>query len=107
MIRAEQGKIRPMKTRNLINQHSTRSSTPAFVSLIALLLAVSTACAQSTLRSSFSSAGGTAASGLAHYDIKASALPAPKIENEVNNGPRVVPRPESASLTIPTRFPTL
>src|SRR5713226_9279070 len=93
-----------MKTRNLINKYSTSSTTQTLVIMIALLLAVSTPCAQSTLRSSFSSAGGTAASGLAHYDIKASDLPAPKIENEVNNGPRVVPRPEGASLTMPAGF---
>jgi glucose/arabinose dehydrogenase len=104
MFRAEQGKIRPMKTtRDFIKMHSTLSPTPAFVSLIALLLAVSAACAQSSLRSSSSSAG-TEANGLAHYDIKASALPAPKIENEVNNGPRVVPRPEGAKLNMPPGF---
>src|SRR5258705_3657609 len=91
-----------MKTiREFIKQHSTRGTTPAFISLISLLLAVSTACAQSSLRSS---SRGTATSGLAHYDIKASDLPAPKIENEVNNGPRVVARPEGASLTMPPGF---
>src|SRR6185295_5210350 len=29
-----------------------------------------------------------------HYNIKPSDLPAAKIENDVNNGPRVVPQPE-------------
>ena len=105
MIRAEQGRIRRMKTtRDFIKQHSIRGTTPPFVNLIALLLTASTACAQSSLRSSSSIAGGTGANGLAHYDIKASDLPAPKIENEVNNGPRVVARPAGARLTMPPGF---
>src|SRR6267142_1787965 len=105
MIRAEQGKIRPMKTtRDFIKHHSTLRTSPAFVSLIALLLTVSTACAQSSLKSSSSSAGGTEPGGLAHYDIKVSDLPPPKIENEVNNGPRVIPRPEGAKLNMPPGF---
>jgi glucose/arabinose dehydrogenase len=90
-------------TRDFIKQHSNLRTTPAFVGLIALLLAVSTACAQSSLRSS-SSAGGKGSSGLAHYDIKVSDLPPPKIENEVNNGPREGPRPEGATLNMPPGF---
>jgi glucose/arabinose dehydrogenase len=105
MIRAEEGKIRPMTTtRDFIKQHSTLSTTPAFAILIALLLTVSTACAQSSLKSSSSSAGGTEAGGLAHYEIKPSDLPPPKIENEVDNGPRVVPRPDGAMLNMPPGF---
>ena len=39
-----------------------------------------------------------------HYEIKPSDLPAPKIENEVNNGPKVIARPEGAKLTMPAGF---
>ena len=103
--RLEQGKIRPMKTtRDFIKQNSTLKTTPAFVSLIALLLTASTACAQLSSRTSSSSTGGTETNGLAHYEIKASDLPSPKIENEVNNGPRVIPRPEGATLNMPPGF---
>lgn len=46
----------------------------------------------------------SAASASSHYEIKPSDLPPPKIENEVNNGPRVIPRPEGAKLTMPPGF---
>ena len=39
-----------------------------------------------------------------HYNIKPSDLPAAKIENDVNNGPRVVPQPEGAKLNLPPGF---
>src|SRR5260370_15826567 len=100
----QESKIRPMRTtRHFTKRHSTLSTSPALVSLIALLLAVSNACAQSSPRSP-SSAGGTEMKGLAHHEIKASDLPAPKIENDVDNGPRVIARPEGASLTMPPGF---
>ncbi len=92
-------------TRDFSKQRSAVITTRAvFISLIALLLAASTACAQARLRSSSSSAGETGVNALAHHEIKASDLPAPKIENEVNNGPRVIPRPEGATLNMPPGF---
>jgi glucose/arabinose dehydrogenase len=39
-----------------------------------------------------------------HYDIKPSDLPPAKIETDVNNGPRVVPKPEGAKLNLPPGF---
>src|SRR5687767_6682671 len=44
------------------------------------------------------------AASLSHYEIKPSDLPPPIIENEVNNGPRVIARPEGAKLTMPPGF---
>jgi glucose/arabinose dehydrogenase len=41
---------------------------------------------------------------LDHYEIKPSDLPAAKIENDVNNPPRVIPRPEGAMLNMPPGF---
>jgi glucose/arabinose dehydrogenase len=41
---------------------------------------------------------------LGHYDIKASDLPPPKIENDVNNPPRVIPAPAGAKLNMPPGF---
>jgi glucose/arabinose dehydrogenase len=41
---------------------------------------------------------------LDHYEIKPSDLPAPKIETDVNNGPRVIPRPDGAMLNMPPGF---
>jgi glucose/arabinose dehydrogenase len=40
----------------------------------------------------------------AHYNIKPSDLPPPKIEDDVNNGPRVVPQPADAKLNVPAGF---
>lgn len=40
----------------------------------------------------------------AHYDIKPADLPPPKIENEVNNGPKVVARPDGAKIVMPPGF---
>jgi len=56
---------------------------------------------QSALKASSASAS---AGALGHYEIKPSDLPPPKIENEVNNGPRVIPRPEGAKLIMPPGF---
>lgn len=70
--------------------------------LAGLLFAIS-ACAQSSGTTS-SSLSLTTNEPLAHYDIKPSDLPPPKIENDVNNGPRVVPRPDGAKLNVPAGF---
>jgi glucose/arabinose dehydrogenase len=61
--------------------------------LFALSVTISSACAQSSGNST-----------LAHYEIKLSDLPAPKLENEVDNPPRIVPKPAGAKLTLPPRF---
>ncbi len=68
--------------------------------MAAVFLAASSACAQSANKGS----GIDSASGLAHYEIKPSDLPPPKLENEVNNPPRVIPKPEGAKLTLPPGF---
>jgi len=45
-----------------------------------------------------------ASAASSHHEIKPSDLPPPKIENEVNNGPKVIARPEGAKLTMPPGF---
>ena len=70
--------------------------------LVALLFATN-ACAQ-TSNSKPSTPPLTANAPLAHYDIKPSDLPPPKIENDVNNGPRVIPQPADAKLNVPKGF---
>ena len=70
--------------------------------LVALLFATN-ACAQSS-NSKPSTPPLTANAPLAHYDIKPSDLPPPKIENDVNNGPRVIPQPPDAKLNVPKGF---
>jgi glucose/arabinose dehydrogenase len=67
-----------------------------------LISASSPACAQATRTPPASVV--TTVPALAHYDIKPSDLPAPKIEDNVNNGPKVIPRPEGAKLTMPPGF---
>lgn len=41
---------------------------------------------------------------LAHFNIKPSDLPPPKLENDVNNAPRVIPQPADAKLNVPPGF---
>jgi glucose/arabinose dehydrogenase len=43
-------------------------------------------------------------SSQAHYEIKPSQLPAAKLENEVDNRPKVIPRPDGAKLNLPPGF---
>jgi glucose/arabinose dehydrogenase len=45
-----------------------------------------------------------AAQESAHYEIKASDLPPPKLENEVDNRPKVIPAPAGAKLKLPPGF---
>ena len=40
----------------------------------------------------------------AHTEIKPSDLPEPKLENEVNNSPKVIPQPADATLNVPPGF---
>jgi len=76
----------------------------AGLSLI-FVLASSIACAQATKTPPASVATTTAATtALAHHEIKASDLPPPKIEDNVNNGPNVIPRPAGVQLTMPPGF---
>ncbi len=63
---------------------------------------VTPVCGQSVRKVSAASA--SAAGGLDHYDIKPADLPPPKLESNVNNGPRVIPRPEGANLIMPPGF---
>jgi glucose/arabinose dehydrogenase len=70
--------------------------------LVALLFATN-ACAQSS-NSKPSTPPLTANTPLGHYDIKPADLPPPKIENDVNNGPRVIPQPADAKLNVPKGF---
>jgi glucose/arabinose dehydrogenase len=69
--------------------------------LVVALAAV--ACGQKN-REANKSQQAAAGSPATHYEIKPSDLPAPKIENEVNNGPKVIARPEGAKLTMPAGF---
>src|SRR6266567_7710268 len=71
------------------------------VALFALSITASPACAQGKLKFSGPEA---ATPALAHYEIKASDLPPPKIEDDVNNSPQVIPRPKGAKLTLPPGF---
>jgi glucose/arabinose dehydrogenase len=68
--------------------------------VLLVVAAASVACAQENRNAHPASQ----VSAPAHYDIKPSDLPPPKIENEVNNGPKVIPRPEGAKLTMPPGF---
>src|SRR5260370_14895431 len=70
------------------------------VVVAAFFIAAGSACAQSANKAS----AVDSASGLAQYEIKPSDLPPPKLENEVNNPPRVIPKPEGAKLTLPPGF---
>ena len=45
-----------------------------------------------------------APSRLTHYEIKPSELPPAKLENDVDNRPKVIPRPEGAKLTLAPGF---
>jgi glucose/arabinose dehydrogenase len=72
------------------------------VSVVALFVLVSLACAQSspkTLAPSQSSTG-----MLRHYDIKLADLPAPEVLTGPRNQSKVIPKPEGASLTLPPGF---
>src|SRR3989441_2062712 len=82
--------------------HNAKRAT--FSSLLVLFVAAS-ACAQAGLiTSSASSSSESGNGGLAHHEIKPADLPQPKLENEVNNGPKVIPRPEGAKLNLPPGF---
>jgi len=89
-------------SRNSVNSIPSRNST--FAVLVAIMFIATTACAQSSLKVSSSPTSGTNTVGLTHHEIKASDLPAPKIENDVNNGPKVLDRPEGAKLSMPDGF---
>jgi glucose/arabinose dehydrogenase len=76
-------------------------------SLVCLpVLASSIACAQvkQTPAASVVASAPATIPALAHHDIKPSDLPAPKIEDNVNNGPNVIARPAGAQLTMPPGF---
>ena len=65
-----------------------------------VLLAFSFACAQSGGNTPNTVNGPV----LGHYEIKVSDLPQPKLEDDVNNGPQIIPRPEGAKLNLPPGF---
>src|SRR6266849_11019886 len=71
--------------------------------LVAIASFVSLACAQKNPQAQ-PDTHASAASPLSHHEVKPSDLPPPKIENEVNNGPKVVARPAGARLTMPPGF---
>jgi len=74
------------------------------ISVSFLVVAIaSVACGQKNLDVNKATKA-SAASPSSHYEIKPSDLPPPKIENEVNNGPKVIERPEGAKLTMPPGF---
>ena len=75
-----------------------------FATCVAQLM-IASACAQAGLKTSSASSPSESGNGsLAHHEIKASDLPQPRLENEVNNGPKVTPRPEGAKLNLPPGF---
>src|SRR5437870_5412759 len=82
--------------------HNAQRAT--FSSLLVLLVAASSACAQAGSKTSSASSSESGNASLAHHEIKVSDLPQPKLENEVNNGPKVIPRPEGAKLNLPPGF---
>ena len=83
----------------------THVNRATFAGAFALFLACSTVGAQSGPRASSTSSSSAVSSGtLAHHEIKPSDLPRPKLENEVTNGPKVIPRPEGAKLNLPPGF---
>jgi glucose/arabinose dehydrogenase len=75
----------------------TKFSTRTFLVFVSLL------CVTSTYAQSSGSIT-TTNNPLAHTEIKASDLPAPKLENEVNNNPKVIPQPADATLNVPPGF---
>src|SRR5688572_25392331 len=72
------------------------------ISFLIVVLA-SVACAQKSQQAN-SGNQSSAASSFAHYEIKPSDLPPAKLETDVTNGPRMVPRPEGAKLNLPPGF---
>jgi glucose/arabinose dehydrogenase len=88
--------------RNLIHE----ANRAAFTRVLALFMAASSVCAQAGgLKTSSASSSSEAGNvGVAHHEIKPSDLPQPKLENEVNNGPKVIPQPEGAKLNLPPGF---
>src|SRR5712692_5697342 len=83
----------------------THANRATFAGSVALFLACSTACAQACSTASSTSSSSEVSNGtLAHHEIKPSDLPPPRLENEVNNGPKVTPRPEGAKLNLPPGF---
>ncbi len=82
-----------MKTR-IISAIFLVSAIASFVSL---------ACAQEK-REANPDTRASAASPLSHHEIKPSDLPPAKLETDVTNGPRMVPRPEGAKLNLPPGF---
>src|SRR5215510_2308951 len=85
-----------------------RNTTTMTTKTRCYLLCLSTLIALAGLGGSVSAQstnpGATKAPPLAHYDIKPDSLPPPKIENDVNNPPRVIPRPEDAQFNLPPGF---
>ena len=75
-------------------------SLAIFLSLITATGSIACGQSQHSAPASTTNTAGPAA----HYEIKVSDLPAPKLENEVNNGPNVIPRPAGAELTMPAGF---
>src|SRR5713101_6424623 len=69
-----------------------------------VFLAASSACAQSANQSANKASAVDSPSGLAHHEIKPLDLPPPKLENEVTNPPKVIPKPEGAKLNLPPGF---
>jgi glucose/arabinose dehydrogenase len=70
------------------------------VSVVALFILVTLACAQSSPKPSTQ----TSAGALRHYEIKLADLPAPEVLTGPRNQSRVIPRPEGAELFMPPGF---
>jgi len=72
------------------------------VSVVALVVLVGLACAQSSPKSIAPPQASTG--GLKHYDIKLADLPAPEVMTGPRNQSKVIPRPEGAELQVPPGF---
>ena len=67
---------------------------------LAAHLAALPACAQS----SRTTQSGNSPPPLVHHEIKPPDLPPPKLENDVDNPPHVIPEPAGAKLNLPPGF---
>ncbi|HEY5402667.1 MAG TPA: sorbosone dehydrogenase family protein [Pyrinomonadaceae bacterium] len=84
-----------MTTPKLLTIRTTTLLAGLFLTINAFAQSSGTGSASSVL---------TTNNPLAHYEIKPSDLPPPKIEDDVNNGPRVISQPSDAKLNVPPGF---
>src|ERR1051325_8582882 len=69
-----------------------------------LFVIASLACAQSAFKDSNSSSSSATPDGMRHYDIKLADLPPPEVQKGPVNFSKVIPKPDTAQLTLPPGF---